>query len=86
MTQTRKPRTRREMTKAVDLKPGDVIAPAYHGAAKATVTRVDPYHRNDQAVSVQYAYPNDFTVNASFRGQHGGSVVAKDHEYTRYVR
>jgi hypothetical protein len=79
-------RTRRETVKAADLKPGDTIAPQYHGGYKATVTRVDPYHRNDQAVSVQYAYPDDFTVNASTRGVHSGAVVSKDHEYTRYVR
>lgn len=79
-------RTRREIVKAADLNAGDTIAPSGHGFARATVTRVDEWHRNDQAVAVQFDYPNDFTVNANFRGKSGGVVVSKDHEYTRYVR
>jgi hypothetical protein len=78
-------RTRREHVPAKRLRKGDVIAPDGHGSFKATVIRSGPHHHDRTWRLVDFVYPDDFTVNARFRGERSSRSWPNDHLVTRYT-
>lgn len=81
--------TRPTPTRAGDLEVGQKIAP--HGqhepeiGYRPTITWI---HRRDDRpglVYVQFAYPDDFSVNANMRGARSGRIYREDEQVIRYT-
>lgn len=78
-------RMRREEVDASQLEVGDTITPpSNYGRAKVTdLGKSDKI--TEPHVHVGYQYPDDFSVNASTRGQRSGKFYRPDDKVTRWV-
>lgn len=78
-------RKRRDTTTADQVQLGDVIEPNNNGYRAVVEWLFESENITEPHVGIHWTYPNDFSVNASHRGQASGRILRPGDPLARWL-